>query len=186
MSAPVTSHGLLWLGLMKCKTCSAIFLTFSTSSFMLTQYIDSSARSFVFSIPMWLIGVVVVPIFFSISGMITHLAFIMNPTITAMSSLNNQYILMSCCTWYLTSSHPAMIYPLNHYKCSYCAGICCICAIDMHYVMFVDICIASTLTSMPHISSSLFSMWLCLDSQSVMESSGPSLYIILTPVLMYL
>ena len=53
------------------------------------------------------------PVFFSISGTITCLLFIMIPSITAMSSLNDQYVFMSCWTWSLISGHPVMIYPVN-------------------------------------------------------------------------
>ena len=50
----------------------------------------------------------------------------------------------------------------------------------MHSRMFVVVCIASTFMSMPCISMYLFSVWLCLESQSVMKSSGFGLYIIPT------
>ena len=71
--------------------------------------------------------------------------------------------------------------PFSHSKCSSCPVTCCICRIDKHSGMFVDICIASTLMSIHTMYfSSLFSVCLYLDSQSAMKSSGPSLYIILT------
>ena len=172
-------HLVLWLCMLKHKTCSAIFIGFLISSFMLTQYIDSHARSF-FSVPLWLMWSWSSTCVLSTSDIITHLSFIMMPSISAMSSLNEQYALMSCCTWSLIYGHPAMMYPLSHCKCSSYAVTCYIYAIDMYSGIFVDVCIASTLTSMPHISSYLFSVWLCLDSQSAMKNSGPGLYIILT------
>ena len=146
-------HLVLWLCLLKCKTCSAIFYEFLISSFILTQYLDSCARIFVFSIPMWLMWSWSSTCIFNTSGIITCLPFIMIPSITAMSSLNDQYILLYCCTWSLISGHPAMMYPSSHCKCWSCTVTCCICVIDMHSGMFIDICIVSTLTSMPHISS---------------------------------
>ena len=80
----------------------------------------------------------------------------------------------------LISGQPAMMYPFSSCRCSSCAVSCCIYCIDMHSGTFIDVCIASRLTSMACISSSLFSVWLCWDGQSVMKSSGPGMYIILT------
>ena len=54
------------------------------------------------------------------------------------------------------------------------------CGIDMHSGMFAAVCIFSTFISMPGISASLFSVWLCLESQYAMKRSGPGLYNILT------
>ena len=110
----------------------------------------------------------------------TCLPIIIIPPITAMSSLSGQYILIFHCTWPLVSGHPMMIYSFSHCKCSSCAVACCIFRIDLHSGMFAVVCIASIFMSMPCISASLFSVWLCLDSQSVMKSSGPGLYITLT------
>ena len=104
----------------------------------------------------------------------------MIPLITAMPSQNVQYALISCGIWSLFSGHPTMIYPISHCKWTSCAVARCICGTDMDLGMFVIVCIASTFMSIPCISASLFSEWLCLDSQSVMKSCGPGLYIILT------
>ena len=52
--------------------------------------------------------------------------------------------------------------------------------VDMHFRMFVAVCIVSTFISMPVISVPLFSVWLGLESQSAMKISGPGLYNILT------
>ena len=119
MSVHITSQSVTWMSdvsscplvsLLKCKTCSAIFYEIFISSFMLTQYIDFSARSFVFSIPMWFMWSSSSACVFNISGTITCLPFIMIPSITTMSYLNDQYVLMSHWTWSLISDHPAMIY----------------------------------------------------------------------------
>ena len=42
------------------------------------------------------------------------------------------------------------------------------------------LCITLMFIFMPSISSSLFSLWFCLDSQSAMKRSGSDLYIVLT------
>ena len=156
------------------------FMLFSKSSFILTQYIDSCARSFGFSISILLVWSWSSASVFNISCIITCLPFIMIPSITAMSSLNDQYILISCGIWSLFSSHPTMMYPFSHCKWSSCAVGWYFCRIDMHSRMFVVFCIPSTFMSMLCISASLFSVSFCIDSQSAMKNCGPSLYIILT------
>ena len=54
------------------------------------------------------------------------------------------------------------------------------CCIFMQSGMFVIVCMASICNCMPGISASLFSLWFCLESQSVMNRSGQGLYMILT------
>ena len=117
---------------------------------------------------------------FTTSGMTMHLPFMMTPSITAMLSLNDLYSLTSWCSWSLLSGQPAITKHFSHCKCSSYTAACCICWIDMHSGASVYVCTVSTLTSIPNIASSLFSLWLCWDSQSAIKISGPSLYIILT------
>ena len=50
----------------------------------------------------------------------------------------------------------------------------------MHSGTIVINCMGLTLICMCLISSSLFSLWFCLDSKSAMNKSGPGLYMILT------
>ena len=106
---------------------------------------------------------------FSLSGKMMCLPFIMTPSIAAKLSLNDQYALISLCIWSLLSGHPTVMYPFSYCKCSSCAVACHICWLDMHSGTFLDVCIGPTLTSMPCIASSLFSMWFCWDSQSGMN-----------------
>ena len=117
---------------------------------------------------------------FSTSGMTMCLPFIMMPSITAMSSLNDQYALLSWCRWSLLSGKPAIIPTFSHCKCLSCAVACCIWWTNMHPGTFIDVCIASILMSMPHTASSLFSLWFGWNSQSDKMLSGPSLHSILT------
>ena len=84
-----------------------------------------------------------------------HLPFMMIPSITAMSSLNDQYGAMSWCNWSLLSGHNAIIKHFNHDRCSSCAVTHCICWIDMHSGTLVDVYTASNLMSIPLITSSL-------------------------------
>ena len=110
-------HIVLWLCLLKCKAGTTIFMWFSISSFILTQYTDLHARSlFFFSIPMWLTWRWSSACVFNILGVITCLAFIMILSITAMSSWNVQYVLISHGIWSLFSGHPMMMYPFSHCK----------------------------------------------------------------------
>ena len=50
-------------------------------------------------------------------------------------------------------------------------------SIDRHSGISVVVCMMSTQSSMPFISWSFPSAWLCLDSQSVIKISGPGLYV---------
>ena len=117
---------------------------------------------------------------FNASGVAKHLPFIMMPSITSMSSLNDQYALMSWCTCSLLSGQPAMINPISCCKCSSCVVACCICWTHMYSGTFIDACFASTLMSMSCIAASLFSLWFRLDSQSAIKIFSPGLYSILT------
>ena len=117
-------HLVLWLCLLKCKAYSTFFyVVFNVIIYILMQYIDSVARSFIFSVPMSLIWSWFSACVFNISCIITHLPFIMNLLITAMSSLNDQCILLSHCIWSLPSEHPMMMYPFSHCKCSSCSHL---------------------------------------------------------------
>ena len=113
-------------------------------------------------------GAGLMPVSFKTSGITNHLPFIMIPSCTAMSSWNIQYVLMSCSIWSLFSGQPMMMYPFSHCKWLSCEVACCNYCFDMHSGMFVTLCMVSTLTFMPGISAFLFSLWLCLESQSAM------------------
>ena len=108
------------------------------------------------------------------------LPFMMTPSITVVSFLNDQFSPMSLCRWSLLSGQPAIIKHFNHCKCLSCATAHCICWINMHSGTSADICTASTLMLMSCMASSLFSSWLCQDSQSAIKIFGPGLYSILT------
>ena len=66
------------------------------------------------------------------------------------------------------------------WRCSSSTIVCWICDMDIHSGMSVVLCMASTLMSMSWISSSLPSLWLCCESQSAINISGPGLYRIWT------
>ena len=103
------------------------------------------------------------------------LPFTMMPSITALSSLNDQYALMSWCTCSLLSSQPAVINPLSCCKCSSCAVACCIYWTDMHSGTFVGNCIASTLTYMPHIAASFVFLVVLSGQHICSKNSQPQL-----------
>ena len=174
MSALITSHGhrdvmmhgLLRLCLLKHKISGTVFfIYFWIALDMLGQYIDSCTNSFVSSMPLWSWSNTCS---FSTSGMM-HLPFMVTPSITAVSGL------MSCCCWSLLSGHPAIIKHFNHCRFSSCAIAHCICWSDMHSGMSVETCMASIHMSMLSMAVSLFSLWLCHDSQSAVKMSDPGL-----------
>ena len=139
---------------------------------MLAQYMELCTINFVFLCPHDGCGV-------RTSGMVICLSFMMTASITAMLSLNDQYGLISWCSWSLLSGHPVIIKHFNHCKCSSCAVAWCICWINMHSGTFINVCTASTHTLILFIASSFFSLWLCQDSQSKIKNSSPGLYTIL-------
>ena len=112
-------------------------------------------------------------------GITIHLPFINTPSITAMTSLNVQYVLMSCGSWFLLSGDP-LWHSMRCWRCWSGDVASCSSCIVMHSGMLEVDCIALILICMPVISSSLFSQWFCLDNQSAMKRSGPGLYMILT------
>ena len=129
--------------------------------------------------PMWFICSCSSACCCNISEMMMQLPFMMMPSITVMSFLKDQYGLISWWSWSLLSSHPTIIKDFNHCRSSSHMVTCCICWIDMHSGTLANVCTASTITSIPLIASSLFSLWLCWDSQSAIKISGSSLHITL-------
>ena len=114
------------------------------------------------------------------SGITICLPLLTIPSITAMSSLNIQYVLMSCGSWILLSGHPCFMYSIRCCRCwSWDVASYSSCIV-IHCSMLAVNCIELILDHMPCISSSLFSLWFCLDSQSDINKSSPGLYIILT------
>ena len=111
-------------------------------------------------------------------GMIIWLPFNTIPSITASSSLYDQYGIRSACRSSLVLGHPVIIKPLRHCKWSSCVDACCICVMDMHSGMSVMLCMAPILTSISLIGLSFPSMWLCHNNQSAINNLGPGLYII--------
>ena len=101
-------------------------------------------------------------------------------SITASSSLHDQYGFKSACSSSLVLGQPVIIKLLRHCKCSSCVDACCICDMDMHSGMSVVLCIASILMSISLIGCSMPSMLSCHDNQSAIKISGPGLYIIWT------
>ena len=119
-------------------------------------------------------------LFYNVWGITTHLSLRMTPSITAISSGSIQHGLRFCAMWSLFFSHPLVICSFICYKWLSCVVSCCSLHISMHCWMFVVVSMVLMLTYIPATSLSLFSLWFCLDSQSAMMRSGPSLYVILT------
>ena len=117
---------------------------------------------------------------FSPSGMTMCQPFMMTPSIIGMLFLNNQYDLMPWCSWFLFSGQPAIRKHFSHCKYSSFVVSCCICWFDIQSGTYIYVCTALTPTSILPIASSLFSLWLCQDSQSAIKISGPGLHSIQT------
>ena len=79
------------------------------SLLILTQYIDSHASSFAFLMPMWLTWSWCSACCFSTSGIIMCLPFMTITSMTARSSLYDQYGLMSRCSWSFVVGQPDII-----------------------------------------------------------------------------
>ena len=86
---------------------------------------------------------------------------------------NTCICLVSCLLFY---SQPFLMYAFSSWRCASLAVASCISCIGVHTGRSTDFCIALIFTVGPHISLSLFSLWLCCGSQSAMNSSGPALY----------
>ena len=102
-----------------------------------------------------------------------HMPFIMIPSMTTMSSLNDQYAIMSQCTCSLLSGQPAMTYPYATISAH---------LVQLHVVFAVLTYIhghslMSVLNAPLHPCHVL--LHLCGNSQSVMMISGTDLYVIL-------
>ena len=109
-----------------------------------------------------------------------HLPLSIMPSITASSSLYDQYGCKSVHSSSLLSGQPEIIIPFSCCRGLSSDDVCCISAIDTHSGMSVMVCIQFTHTSMPFIGLSFPSVLLCLDSQSAIKISGPGLYMIWT------
>ena len=137
-------------------------------------------QEFCFLFPCDLGGTDLIPVSLRSSDITTHLPLNMIPSITAISSPNVQYVQIFCNIWSLSSCQHLMMYPFSCCRSSSCDVACCNWCIVMHSGVFVVVCMTSIFNCMPGISASLFSAWSCLESQSVMNRSGPDLYMILT------
>ena len=113
-------------------------------------------------------------------GMTICLPFSIMPSITASSSLYDQWGFRSTCSSSLVLGHPAIMQFFNHWMWLSCADACCISAMDTHAGMSVALGMVSTYISMSFIGLSFPSIWLYLDNQSTIKILGPGLYIIWT------
>ena len=145
-----------------------------------TQYTNSCTNNFVFfSMAMsltcsWSSGCCC-----STLEMIICLPFMITPSITNMSSLMDQYCLMSWCNCSLACGQPLIIKDCTLCKCSSCLVTCWIYCMDMYSSTSVKTCTTSTLMSKPLNALPFFSWWVCWDNQSAITVSGSGLYIIL-------
>ena len=117
---------------------------------------------FFFLFLMWLICNWSSACVFNISGIITCLPLIKIPLITAMLSLNDQYVLISHCIMVFNFwPSYAVMYPFSLVSAHLVQLPAVPVMIDMYSWMFIVVCIVFIFMSMLCISSSLFSVWLC-------------------------
>ena len=107
-----------------------------------------------------------------------HLPLSIMPSITASSSLYDQYGCMSMHSSSLLSGQPEIIIPLGCCRWLLSDDACCISAIDTHSGISIMVCNCFHLYFHALYWFILPSVWLCLDSQSAMKISGPGLYMI--------
>ena len=69
-----------------------------------------------------------------------------------------------------------MIHDFSSCGCKSFPVTSCISHIDVHIGRSTAVSTTLILMLRPHISLSLFSLWLCHDSQSAMNSLGPGMY----------
>ena len=106
-----------WLGLLKMKVCRTIFMWFSMSAYIPTHYTDLHANILLFSVPMWLMFSYFNAFCCNVSGILYISVWMITSSITAMSSLNIHYVLMSHSNWSLLTGHPCMMYSFSHWRC---------------------------------------------------------------------
>ena len=125
------------------------------------MYIDSCTSSFVFSMPMWLTWSWSSACCFSTLGIIMYLPFITIPSMTARSSLYDQYGLMSRCSWSFVAGQPDIILFFNHCRCPSCASLL-VGSVIWTYTLGHWSCFVWHLPLCPSLVlvSSLFSLWL--------------------------
>ena len=113
-----------WLYLHKIKTRGAIICGFQYHySYLFNKLICMLGIQFFISI--WLTCSCCNACFCNASGIITCLPFSITQSITAISSQNIQYVLLSCGIWSLFSGQPLMLCSLSCCRCSPCEAACC-------------------------------------------------------------
>ena len=101
------------------------------------------------------------------------------PSIMASSHVMGQYFCMSCATSSFCCGQ-SCICAFSSCRCASSTVASCILHIDVHTGRSTAVSIALMFMLRPLTSSTLFSLQLCHDSQSIMNSSGPGLYSIHT------
>ena len=117
--------------------------------------------------PMWLICSCFSAWCCNASSITICLPLMTTPSITAMSSLNVQYVLMSCSSWFLLWGYPCMTYSMRYWRSWSIDVASCSSCIFIHSGVLVVDCIWLILVHMPVISSSLFLLWFCLETASL-------------------
>ena len=186
-SASITSHGLS--GMSWCMVFSLgcvcwnarhmlqLFTWFSMSLLILTQYTDSCTSSLVVFFDAHVINMELVQ-FLLLQTFRDNYA----PTLHDYTFYDCQVIFVGPVWSYVNVKLMICVWPTCnynifwHWRCSSCALVCWICDKDIHSQMFVMLCTVSTLLSMSWIGSSLYSLWVWIDSQSAINISGQGLY----------
>ena len=138
---------------------------------MLIQQRYLHASSLVFSMSMWFRCSCFSALSCSTAGIIIPLPSLQCHVMTAISSLNDHYGCLSCCTSGSLNGQPENIHSDSMPMCWSSSDTVLISPAVRNLLMVIHT---------PGIFSSLMVSWFCLDSQSAMKSCGPGLYIIVT------
>ena len=154
------------------------------SAFKVIQFMDSCASSLVFSMLMWLMCGWSNTFFCNDAGIIIFLPFLAIPPMTAISCLKDQY----GCTSFWTSAFVDG-YHIIHILISHIYAHLLGMVVMFHLLASIQGCLYVSIVFMLMLilvtSSSLFSLRLCLDSQSTINSCGPGMNRILVLSLIY-
>ena len=100
----------------KSRQVEQFLIAFIMSLLKVTQHINSHASNWVFGIPTWFMCSCLRTHSCREAGLMTLLLFIVIPSITAISTWNGQYDLISALTTVLVDDNPIIIYALSAFN----------------------------------------------------------------------
>ena len=148
----VMNDSFLGLPLLKLKACRTLFYVIFgyLHLWWASTHIPGPVALF-FSMPMWFVCCWLSTCSFKLFGMMMYLPLSIMPSITASSSLYDQYGCKSACSSSLLSGQAVIIIPFSCCRWLLSEDAYCISATDTHSGISIEVCMASTWTSMPFI-----------------------------------